>query len=369
MDWMQLADAAAAVIPSPALVLYPERIEKNLHHMVSMTGGPERLRPHLKTHKLPQILRRQLALGITKCKAATIAEAEMAAQAGVPDVLLSAQPVGPGIQRFLQLAAAFPATRFSALCDDEGVLSEIGRAAVASDTTVDLLLDLDVGQGRTGRDPRVGAAALYHAMRDTAGVRCAGLHAYDGHLHQPDPVEREAACTRAFKPVRALRDSLLAAGLSVPTVVAGGSPTFPFHAQNPEVECSPGTTVLWDAGYAAKLQDLEFLPSAALLTRVISKPGSNRLCLDLGHKAVASEMPHPRVIFPALPDAHPVAHNEEHLVLETAHAADWHVGSVLYGIPWHICPTVALHSEVYAATPAGPPERWPVAARSRRITI
>jgi D-serine deaminase-like pyridoxal phosphate-dependent protein len=127
--------------------------------------------------------------------------------------------------------------------------------------------------------------------------------------------------------------------------------------------------VLWDAGYAAKLPDLEFQNAAVLLTRVVSRPAANRLCLDLGHKAVASEMPHPRVFFFALPDARAVGHNEEHLVLETEHAAEFPVGSVLYGLPAHICPTVALHDRVQVVRNDRITEEWAVTARARRLTV
>jgi D-serine deaminase-like pyridoxal phosphate-dependent protein len=106
-----------------------------------------------------------------------------------------------------------------------------------------------------------------------------------------------------------------------------------------------------------------------LFTRVISRPGSNRLCLDLGHKAVASEMPHPRVLFPSLPDAKAVGHNEEHLVLETKRAADFPVGTALYGLPWHICPTVALHDRVHIVKSGRVTEDWVVTARARRLSL
>src|SRR5207302_169959 len=86
---------------------------------------------------------------------------------------------------------------------------------------------------------------------------------------------------------------------------AGGTPTFPIHARRADLECSPGTCVFWDASSASKLPDLSFLPAALVLTRVISKPAPDRLCLDLGHKALASEMPHPRVQFLNLPDKTP----------------------------------------------------------------
>ena len=106
-----------------------------------------------------------------------------------------------------------------------------------------------------------------------------------------------------------------------------------------------------------------------LLTRVVSKPGENRVCLDLGHKAVAAENPHPRVIFPDLPGAKAVMHSEEHLVLETDQASQLSVGDALYGIPWHICPTVALHAEAVVVENGVATAKWPIDARKRRLSI
>ena len=354
-------------VASPALLLHWDAVEENLRRMIAMAGEVSRLRPHVKTHKLTQIVARQVELGITKVKCATIAEAEMSARAGAMDVLLAAHLTGPAIFRLLALQGAFPAVKFSALADDEQALRALGAAAVAAGQTAVVLLDLDVGQGRTGLLPDARASAFYRMMGEVPGIVRGGLHVYDGHLHQEDPAERTAACEAAFAPVTALRAALEQAGLAVPLVVAGGTPTFPVHAQRPGVECSPGTCVLWDAGYAAHLPDLVFETAAVLLIRVISRPGANRLCLDLGHKAVASEMPQPRVIFPALPDAAVVMHNEEHLVLETGRAAEFPVGSVLYGIPWHVCPTVALHGFVHVVRGGAVGEKWTVTARTLAI--
>ncbi|MGH7956982.1 MAG: alanine racemase, partial [Opitutaceae bacterium] len=319
--------------------------------------------------KLPQIVVRQVALGITRCKAATVAEAEMAAAAGASDILLAAQLVGPNVSRFLALMRAFPRVAFSTICDDAGVLVTLAESAAASSQTIEVLLDLDVGQHRTGVAAGPEAVDLYHQLESRPGLRAGGLHAYDGHLGLSDPAERAAASDAAFAPVAALRAKLLRQGLPVPRVVCGGTPTFPLHARREGIECSPGTCVLWDAGYATKLPDLSFQHAAVLVSRVISRPTSNRLCLDLGHKAVASEMPHPRVVFPVLPEARAVGHNEEHLVLETERAAEFPVGTVLYGLPWHICPTVALHDRVQVVRDGRVSETWPVTARARRLTI
>lgn len=361
--------AAVGALPSPALVLHWDSVEENLRRMLAMAPSAERLRPHVKTHKLPQIVARLAELGVTKAKAATIAEAEMAAAAGATDVLLAAPLVGPTTGRLIALMRAFPDVVFAGLADDPVALAAVEAEAAAAGMKIRVMIDLDVGQHRTGIAP-AAAPALYRQLAASAHLVPAGLHAYDGHLHQRVAAERAAACDAAFAPVAALAAALRGDGLPVPAVVVGGTPTFPMHARRPEGECSPGTCVLWDAGYADHLPDLDFLTAAFLVARVISRPAPDRLCLDLGHKAVASEMAHPRVVFPALPDAAPVMHNEEHLVLQTGRAAEFPVGTVLSGIPWHVCPTVALHGFVHVVRHGGEAiDTWPVTARTRRITF
>ena len=364
--WSPLQNEAE--VPSPALLLDLAAVDENLRRMVSIAGNPERLRPHVKTHKLPQLIERQLKLGITKFKASTIAEAEMTAVAGGHEVLLAMPLVGPAIARFLKLQETFPKVQFTAVADNPDVVSAMANAASAAGQTIEVLVDLDVGQHRTGVAPEP-AAELYAQIATTPGLRPGGIHAYDGHLHQTDLTARTAAAKFIADAVLLIEKLFKTSGLPCPRIVMGGTPTFPCYAALDEVECSPGTCVLWDAGYAEHFPDLHFLHAAALLTRVVSRPGPDLLCLDLGHKAVASEMPQPRVVFPALPDAQFVAHNEEHLVLRTPRAVEFPIGTALYGIPWHICPTVALHGSVYVVESNRVTAEWPVVARARKLSI
>ena len=193
------------------------------------------------------------------------------------------------------------------------------------------------------RGPR--AVTLYLLIDSMPSLTAGGLHAYDGHLRNPDLNARIEKADAAFATVDELRNDLIEAGLEVPRLVVGGTPTFPTHTRREGVECSPGTCLLWDAGYAAKLPDLSFLHAATVVTRVVSKVGENRLCLDLGHKAIAADNPNPRVVLFDLPDARTIVHNEEHLTIESDHASTFQVGDALYGVPVHICPTCALHRE------------------------
>jgi D-serine deaminase-like pyridoxal phosphate-dependent protein len=356
-------------VDSPALVVYLPRVQENLQRMIRYAGGTARLRPHVKTHKMPDVIRMQLAAGITKFKCATLAEAEMVAQCGAPDVLIAYQLVGPKVPRFAQLIKAYPKTRFSTIADDGWAIRHLSEELAGCGLSAEVLLDIDTGMRRTGIVPGPAATALYRLIDELPAITPGGFHVYDGQHRQRELEERAASCEAAFAPVEKLRRELEAAGMAVPRVVAGGTPTFPIHARHADRECSPGTCVFWDASYAGKFPDLDFLHAALVVTRVVSKPAENRLCLDLGYKAVASDNPDPRVVLLALPDAKMVVHNEEHLAIESPQASQYGVGDVLYGIPWHVCPTSALYKEAIVVQHGRASGVWPVVARDRRLSV
>jgi len=354
---------------TPSLVVYPDRVDANLRRMVERTGGVERLRPHVKTHKMPDVVRRKLALGITKFKCATIAEAEMLGQCGAPDVLWAYQPVGPNVARLARLAAQYPATRFSTVVDDPQAVRQLSAAVAATGCVIDVLLDLDVGMHRSGIAPGPAAAEIYRLLASSPGLSPGGLHVYDGHIRATDLAARSAEAHSAFDSVEALAQGLAAAGLPVPRIVSGGTPTFPVHALETQRECSPGTCVFWDHAYATRFPDLDFLPAALLVTRVVSRPTPTRLCLDLGYKAVSPDSPDVRVHLLDVPDAKPVVHSEEHLVIETPRAGEFALGQALYGVPNHICPTVALHAAAVTISDHRATGEWPIVARDRKLTV
>jgi D-serine deaminase-like pyridoxal phosphate-dependent protein len=291
----------------------------------------------------------------------------MVASCNAAEVVLAHQPVGPKVQRFIQLIQKFPQTGFATIADDESAIRALSAAAVQAGVKIKLLLDLDCGMHRSGIAPGPRAAALYRLMASLPGLEAQGFHAYDGHIDDKDVALRTKNCDEAFAPVSALRKEL--SDLPGPRIIVGGTPTFPIHARRPGVECSPGTSIFWDLGYGNQCPDLDFLNAALVLTRFISKPGKSRLCLDLGHKAIAAEKPHPRVRFLNLPEAAAVNHSEEHLVIETNRADEFAIGDVLYGVPRHICPTVALHAEAVVIRNGTATERWKIASRDRKLTI
>lgn len=356
---------------SPSLLIYRDLVRENLLGMIGIARAADRLRPHVKTHKMADVVQMSLAEGITKFKCATIAEAEMVAASGGTDVLLAYPLVGPNVKRFARLAFAYPETTFRATVDDPGATQSLSRALGGVEQPVPVLIDLEVGMGRTGIDPGPAAEDLYHLVAQLPNLTPDGLHAYDGHIHITDLTERREATRPVQEKTLGLRDRLLARGLPVPRLVMGGTPTFPIHAELdvPGVECSPGTIVLQDHGYSTRYPDLAFTPAALLLTRVISHPRPGRLCLDLGHKAVAADPTGPRVMLPDIPDAKFVGHNEEHLIIETALDRQFPVGSALLAIPTHICPTCALHRRAYVIDEGGLVDEWEIQARDRVLVI
>lgn len=362
--WYAIANADE--IDSPALLVYPDRIAENVRRMIAIAGSADRLRPHVKTHKMSEVVQIQLRAGIRRFKCATLSEMEMTAAAGATDVLLAHQPVGPKVAKLVVLSARFPAARLATIVDDLSAAAHLSNAFVQAGRRIDVMLDLNVGHGRTGIQPGPAAIALYKQLAELPGLRPCGLHAYDGHLHQSDPAERRRACDAAMAPAESLRHELQNLGFDVSEFIVSGTPTFPINASHSGRQLSPGTCVLWDAGYASICPDLDFLWAATVMTRVVSKPAADCVCLDLGHKAVAADPKEIRVVLPDLPDAKVVVHSEEHLTLRTAQAAKIAVGNVFYGIPWHICPTVALHARAIVVTGGRATGVWQVDARDRK---
>lgn len=356
-------------VNSPGLLIYPDRIESNIRKMIAIAGSVDRLRPHVKTHKMPEVVKLQIKNGISKFKCATISEAEMAAQSDATDILLAIQPVGPNLRRFFDLRMKFPGSDISCITDNERDVGNIATLSTLYGVKTTVWLDINAGMDRTGIIPGAEAAKLYKRISGEKSLKPGGLHVYDGHIHEPDPDKRYSLCEEAFAPVAKMLAELEKEGFRDIRIVAGGTPTFPIHAKQGRAELSPGTPLLWDWGYGTNFTDLDFLHAAVLLTRIVSKPTPGMLCLDLGHKAVASEMPHPRVKILDLPDYEFTGHNEEHLVIKTSLANKYNTGDVLYCIPWHICPTVDRHDSATVVRNNVAEAEWVIEARKRKISI
>ena len=333
--------------------------------MIEIAGDPARLRPHIKTHKSAEIVRMQMEAGIQKFKCATLAEAELLGKENAKEILLAIQPIGPDICRYAEMAKAFSNSQFSVVVDNAGVIHQLNTACEAHSITVGAYLDLNVGMNRTGVQPGMEAIARYRLLHEMPHLDVVGLHVYDGHIHDRDIEIRTERVEDAYDSAEELMRQLVTMGYAPPVVIAGGSPSFPIHAKRDRVELSPGTTLLWDLHSRDGLPDMEFENAAFLLMRVVSKPAKGLVCFDLGHKAVAAEMPQPRVDIQGLEDCEFVSQNEEHLVAKTDRFDEIQVGDTFLGIPKHICPTVALYDHVHVIENDQVTGQWKNAARHR----
>jgi D-serine deaminase-like pyridoxal phosphate-dependent protein len=248
--------------------------------------------------------------------------------------------------------------------------ANLAAAAIENEKSIDVFIDVNPGMNRTGIAAGKPALKLYEDTATMKGLHVRGFHVYDGHFTYPDYEQRKAACDAAFAIVKNMQQDIMLEGYHAPTLIAGGSPTFPIHAKRKRVECSPGTFVFWDRGYQLSCPEQEFDLAALVATRVISLPTPTLLCLDLGHKSVAAENElAKRVYFLNAPEAIVTGQSEEHLLIELPAGHGFAVGHVLYGVPHHICPTVALYDSALVVNDFTITAEWSIEARKRRITI
>lgn len=367
-DWYKIDNVSE--LDSPALVVLPEIVRKNIHTAIRMVGDVSRLRPHIKTNKSSSAISMMMKAGISKFKCATIAEAELLGICGAQDVVLAYQPLGPKLLRFISVIKKYPATSFSCLTDNMAAAKEQEQAFKTHNLQVPVFMDINLGMNRTGIRPGQEAIDLYRWLSKSDTLIAAGFHAYDGHLRDKDITERTTRCNEAFIYIEKLKASIEEKGLTVPVIIAGGSPTFPIHANRKDVECSPGTFVYWDKSYTDGCSEQDFHCAAVLITRVISFPAPGLICTDLGHKSVAAENEiNRRIYFLGENKPEPVSQSEEHLVASIIDDHSFKISEVLYGIPFHVCPTVALYEKVYTVENGKVTGEWKNEARDRKITI
>ncbi len=367
-DWSKIQNVDT--VDSPSIVLYRDRLQDNIAQMVALVNGEvERLMPHVKTNKMPKVMQLLLDFGIGSFKASTIAEAEVAAEVGAQSVLIAHQLVGPKVDRFLKLVGNFPSTEFATILDNEDSASLLSQKAMELNLTIPVYIDINNGMNRSGIELGAGLDQLVAFLGTCEGLRFQGLHVYDGHLRDSDFEERNQKIEKGLEEVSAYFDALKENHPAIQTI-CGGTPSFTSHLQIQDRITSPGTCVLWDWGYGEKLTEQNFKYAALLVTRVISKPTEGIVTVDLGHKSVAPENPiDKRVRFLNLENYELLSQSEEHGVLKVA---DWEalkVGDVLYGVPYHICPTINLHDEVSVIENGFKTDTWEITARKRKLSI
>ena len=330
---------------TPALVVYPEIIAKNIEQTLKLLDGDaDRWRVHVKTAKLGYTLQMLMERGVSNFKCATTLELLVACRGGARDVLFAYPAVGANARRVKEISEEFPSTRISVLVENE---EQIGQWR---GTPVGIFLDINPGMNRTGieQDRSDQIVKLVSSVRD-AGLKLRGLHYYDGHYGGLDEPARTAAAHAGYDKLLQIAEEIEQSGTSVKEIITAGTPTFPCSLSYPGFRnkkfvhrISPGTVVYNDATSLAQLPaEFGYGPAVLVMSRVVSRPREDMICCDGGHKAVSADAGVPTCVVLGHQKLVPQSPSEEHLPMIIAEgAAPPSVGDVIYLLPRHVCPTV-----------------------------
>jgi D-serine deaminase-like pyridoxal phosphate-dependent protein len=351
-------------LDTPALLLDLDAFEANLDQMARFFGDrPASLRPHAKTHKCPEIARRQLQAGAIGITCAKVGEAEAMAQAGVQDILIANQVVGDiKIDRLTDLASTCD---IMVAVDHPANVAALSQASQAKGVSLRILVEVDIGMKRCGVQPGAPALELARRVASSPHLQLAGLMGYEGHLVSiVDPEERVSRVKQALLPLQQTRDLLEENGLSVEIVSGGGTGTYDVSgAYPPMTEIEAGSYVFMDASYIKVRPEFEI--ALTILSSVISRPAPERVITDAGMKTIAPDHGLPVPI--GIPGASVRRLSEEHGLMELAdpEAVEVRPGDKVRLIPGHCCTTVNLYDKLHVVQDGVLVDIWPIAARGR----
>lgn len=354
-----------AVVHTPCLLVYPEVVGRNVDRMSGILGGLERIRPHIKTHKCKQVVKLLMGRGIGKFKCASVAEVRMLIECGAGDIQLAYPLVGPAIRSLALLLAEHRDAGVSVTVDDPGSAAALNDACKEHDRSVDVLIDVDAGMHRTGIEPGPAADELARTVAGMSHLRLIGLHAYDGHIRKSDVEARRPEVEAAMAGPLEMKQRLAADGLcdGAPILSTSGTLSFIVAKDIDGIdELTPGSWVFWDGAYN-EIDGPRFEFAALVASRVVCRPGGNRLTLDAGSKGISRDIPGPPIVIdcPGLVPGHA---NEEHQQCEwRGDGPVPEIGRVILFVPRHVCTTFYLYSHVSVVEGGRIVDRWPILCR------
>lgn len=336
----------AAEVQTPALIVYPAFVDANIDAMLAAIGGTvpaDRWRPHLKTAKSKHVIDLLLQHDVRQFKVATTGELLAACEAGAVDVLMAYPVTGANARRVEAIVGQFPGVAISFLVEDaESIRPWLNKP-------MGLFLDVNPGMDRTG--VAVAKISEIIALAKECGAQFRGIHYYDGHHSQINYTERERAAHMGYQRLMEVIAALSSHGHAPGEVITSGTPAFPcalsfapFSNSAFTHRVSPGTTVYNDMVSLQQLAKIRGLHAAALvISSVVSHPTPTRFTCDAGHKAVSADAGVPTCSILGHPEWQPLKPSEEHLPVEVPEGAGLPpLGTILYLLPRHVCPTVNL---------------------------
>jgi len=355
-------------IDTPAVLIDLDVMERNLRRAQEyLSGHGIRLRPHMKTHKLPEVGRMQVELGAVGLTCAKIGEAEVMADAGITDLFL-AYPIW-GAEKLERLVRLAERCRLTVAFDSPEVAQGISRAMQESGHEVGALVEIDTGMGRCGIAPGPEMLALCRTVADLPGLRFAGIMTYQGHV-AGSTREREAHMQDENERVVEVLDCLRAEGLECEVVSGGTSPSLFLSHHLPAVtENRCGTYVFNDRNMVSSGAVSWSDCAMRLAVTVVSNAVPGQIIIDGGSKTFSSDRcgaweGYGRVVED--PDLLFLKMNEEHGYVRRNGSTKSHpVGERLHVIPNHVCTAMNMHDEVWVHRGEQVVDRWTIQARGK----
>ena len=343
-------------LSTPGLIVDLDVFEANVAAMATMLEGTGKtLRPHVKTHRTPELARRQLGGSAVGLTCATVGEAEAMVAAGMDDVLVANEVVDP--RKIARLVALAQRARIGVVVDDPEPVAALSREAVRAGVIVDVLIDVDILLHRCGVASAPEAVRLAQAIDRAPGLRLRGLMGYEGRIRRADE-HRSDKIARAYATLAEARTALVDAGFPVEVVSAAGTSTLAEALADPVItEVQAGVYALMEP---ARLEPaLPFQCAVAIRGTVISRhPG--RIVLDVGRRVVGMEYGPPVPIGFVARD---LWISDEHATIEMDDPLPA-LGSELDLAPGQIRTTFNLHDHVWVGRGGRLIDRWPIARGS-----
>jgi D-serine deaminase-like pyridoxal phosphate-dependent protein len=348
------------VLDSPQLVIDLDVVDANLERMFSaFRNRPVNVRVHFKSLKCTGLARHIAAAGGKGFLCAKLNEAEALADAGLTDILIANQIVGPiKMRRLGQLARR---AEVSVCVDQPENIDALAAAAQAAEATLGVLVEVNMGMNRCGVEPGEPAVALARRIQAHPGLRFMGLQGYEGQLQQIDDLaERRTKCLAVLEKLIGTRRLIEQAGIPVRVVTGAGTGTYETYGNYEGVtEIQPGSFVLMDRRYC-ELQP-NFRSALSIWSTVVSK-SPTRYVLDAGSKAISQDFGKPAI--KDRPKDEVIGLSEEHTKVASGDPAV-RVGDHLEVIPTHCCATMNLHRNCVAARRGRIEALWPIEASGR----
>jgi D-serine deaminase-like pyridoxal phosphate-dependent protein len=357
---MQLDD-----LDTPSLVADLDRMERNIKRMVKFTKENDvKLRPHVKTHKSPDIAKMQLAAGSTGVCLQKVSEVEVFAANGIRDIFLTNEVVVPS--KLERLAKVAEKTHVGVAVDDIDVAKVMGKIFREAGSQIDVYVDIDVGMGRCGARAE-DAPAIAQQISKEKNLVFKGLMGYEGHVNGVKTKEDQVkASADAMKKITAAKKGIKKKGIDVEVVSVGSSVSTWINAKHPDVtEVQPGMYVFNDHVLVSRGVATWDDVALTVVATVMSKPAEDRAVVDAGSKAFNFDtglFPQSLAREGSVMDHFSEEHGWMHLAGE---AKKLKVGDRMRFVPAHCCTTVNQHEEIYGIRGTKVEKIFPILARGK----